>query len=652
MYWQRSLLARLSAIIHFRLLRIEPGSLCLTEPIYAALTRAGGLRGPPLAKTTTIKPEEHYARSYADRLILEQLTEMEAAVKLGELAERLSGTGLGLGAVRALLASNSDRFAYNERRWVPAARIEGQGRPYSEAVRLLVDRYGGPMPLSQLTTEVARIRHEPVEYVEKRLARILSGDPSFIVVSGNLVALADWAFLASDETIERAYGLYGLDAAEVDAASTKLKDVDWRADDAIAKALEMGAPISVKVLGAVAWLALNPQGTADTLLFDGQAFFSQAVSTPGYVFGADGVIYPESETKKWISTAVKLADRLAPTLEVEDAAPIDIKPEDLSRIIKKVVGADRTVTATEILEEFYEITPGNKTYPDDLANLVGALQGDKNVWWVGADRFRKPASAPDFVYSVPELFQYPPSPFLNEEGDPIDVEVTDDGLSSSLRKLLSHPLATDVLDEDPMPRPKQLPEKVRLVMKSIHRELGTFPMCQISTGWLDEQPSVQELIFIDGSGRQLQVWANTEARLLYNLVDWWYEQPVESGAVFTLAKTEKPNVFDFAWEEQTDPLLYISSQRMEQLREIQARSESMSTLDILVEVMHHWPKGADFLTLLAETNVVRRTTRRMVASLLSCYQCFYQRSGSPVWHFDNKKVELGFDKTKKKFVKK
>jgi hypothetical protein len=208
------------------------------------------------------------------------------------------------------------------------------------------------------------------------------------------------------------------------------------------------------------------------------------------------------------------------------------------------------------------------------------------------------------------------------------------------------------LDEDVLPPPKNMPESIRLVLKSIHRELGTFPMCQVPTGWLEDRPAVQEFIFVDSNGRELQVWANFEARLLYDLIDWWYEQPVESGAVFTLEKTDKPNVFQFTWDEQTDPLLYVSSQRMEQLRELQGRSEGMSVLDLLIEIMHHWPKGADFLTLLAELNVVRRTTRRMAASILSSYQCFYQRSGSPVWHFDPKKVDLGFDKTKKKFVKK
>ena len=244
------------------------------------------------------------------------------------------------------------------------------------------------------------------------------------------------------------------------------------------------------------------------------------------------------------------------------------------------------------------------------------------------------------------------SDVTDAEGELIDVELVDDGLSTSLRKLLSHPLATDVLDEDIQPALKQVPETIRMVLRSIHRELGTFPMSQIPTGWLDPKPTIQELVFIDQDGRELQVWANSKARLLYNLIDWWFEQPIESGAVFTLTKTARPNVIEFAWMDQPDPVVYIASQRMEELRAIAAEAENKSTLDILIEVMGHWPKGADFLTLLAEVNVVRRSTRRLIASLLSSYQCFYQRSGSPVWHFDAKKVELGFDKTKRKFVRK
>jgi hypothetical protein len=291
------------------------------------------------------------------------------------------------------------------------------------------------------------------------------------------------------------------------------------------------------------------------------------------------------------------------------------------------------------------------TFPDDLANVMNVLKSDKRVWWVGGDRFRQPNTAPDFINEVPEPFHFVQTDHKQEDGDPVDIELTDEGLSSSLRKLMVHPLATDVVDEEIMPAPKTMPESMRLVLKPIHRELGTFPLSQFPTGWFDQEPNIQEITFRDNQGKELQVWLNHEARLLFNLFEWWLDQPVESGSVFQLTKTDEPNVLEFTWLDQTDPVVYISNQRIEELRVIADNSVGKSTFELLTEVMAHWPKGADFLTVLWELNVVRRTSRRMLASILSSYVCFYQRSGSPVWHFDHKKVEQGFDKSKKKFIK-
>lgn len=609
------------------------------------------LRGPTLAKTPTIKPEEMFARSYADRLILEKLTEMESAMKLSELAEKLNDAGLGLAAVRSLLASNPSRFAYHERRWIPAARLEGEGRPLMEMVRLLVDRFGGPMPMKLVIEEVARSLHRDAEDIDIRIRRI-ADTGGFIITPNDELALSQWAFLADGEDVERALALYGVDPADFEATAKKLEGTDWLAEDAVPQALEKASPVSAKTLGAVAWAMLNPQDPRSVLMYDGRDMFAQMVTTPGYVYGPDGVVHPESEAKKWLTLAVKVADKLAPTVDIEDAAPIEVKPTDVAKMVDRIVKSEDSVTAIRLLEEFYEITPSNKTFPDDLDNMMVALRDQKEVWWVGGDRFRKAGNAPDYIEEVPEPFRYIQTEFRDEDGDYVDVELTDEGLSSTLRKLLVHPLAMDVLDEDIAPEMKSQPDQLRLVLKSIHRELGTFPMAQIPTGWFSTDPEIQELILVDSDGRTLQAWINHKARLMYGFVDWWYEQSVESGAVFTLAKTSKPNVLEFAWDDQTDPVVYISTQRMEELRDIAARAEEMSTLEILTGVMAHWPKGADFLTVLAEVNVVRRSTRRLVASLLSSYQCFYQRSGSPVWHFDAKKVDLGFDKAKKKFIKK
>jgi hypothetical protein len=606
-----------------------------------------------LAKTLAIKPEEQFARSYVDRLILEKLTDMEAVVKLGDLAERLTDEGIGLGVIRALLASNPQRFAYHERRWIPAARLEGQGRPFAEAMHLVLDRFSAPMSLYSLAAEIGRIRKQSVEVVEPTVRRIIEKDRTFtLCVPNQMVALSSWSFDAIDEPLERAMALNGVSQEELDAATAKIGHLDWRSPASVQQAANSAAPVRVKVLGAVAYATLKPFEPTAALLYDAHEFLSNILSLRGFVFAPDGYIHAEADAKKWISTATKLADKLSPSVEFEDAAPIEIKPADTGKLVDRILASDQTMTATKLLEDVYEITSVNKTYPDDLANMMAALRTSDKIQWVGGDRYRKINTFPDYILEVPEPFDFVQTEVKNEEGELVDVELTDEGLSSSLRKLLQHPLAQDVLDEDIAPAPKQMPDSIRLVLKSIHRELGTFPMCQFATGWLDPEPNIQEILLVDPHGRELQIWANHDTRLLFGFIDWWYEQVVESGAVFTLTKTNRPNLFEFEWLDQPDPVVFTSAQRMEELRKLGAESEGKSTLDLLIEVMAHWPKGADYLTVHAELNVVRRSTRRLVASLLSSYQCFYQRSGSPVWHFDAKKVELGFDKTKRKFVRK
>ena len=604
-----------------------------------------------MAKPTAIKPEEAFARSYADRLILEKLSEMDVAVKLGELADKLSDEGLGLAAVRSLMASNPDVFAFHERRWMPAARLNSIGRPVAEIMRALLDSFGAPVSFNMILTEVARVRQQEVEVLESTVRRFAERDPNFVLLDDDRVAMIKWGFVANEETLERALAINGINKERYEEVKAKLGNLDFRGSNWAVEALKH-APLSLKEISAVAFGSINSDNPRSTLIYNIKDVLRAVFSVPGYVYITDGTLVTEAEAKNLVSSAVKLAQKLTPTIDVDDAQPIELKPEDIAKVVKKVVESEESVTSTKLLEEYFEITPGTKTFIDDFANMNNALRADASVVWVGGDRFRKAGNVPDYIHEIPAPFEFFQSGVLNEENEEVDVELTDEGLNSSLRKLLQHPLALDVEDEDIQPALKNQPDSIRLVMKSIHRELGTFPLAQLPTGWISDEPKVQETIFVDGSGKELQVWVNNETRLMYGLIDWWLDQPIESGAVFTLTKTPELNVFEFAYLDQPDPVVYISTQRMEELRTLGAEAEGKSTLDLLIEVMSHWPKGADYLTVLAEINVARRTSRRLVASLLSSYQCFYQRSGSPVWHFDSKKVEQGFDKSKKKFLKK
>lgn len=603
-----------------------------------------------MPKAEALKPSERSARLYADRLILEQLTDMFEVMKPSEISDRLKDSGLGLPAVRSLLASNPKMFAYQERRWVPAARVESTGKPFHEAVRMIVERYGAPMPFDLCVNEVSRTRGRSATWVQSAIIRAATIDDTFFLTKSGELAPASIVFKACDESIERALAFNGVDEADVEKVEEALGRFNWNQQDAIMLALEKCAPVKVKALGAAAWKKLSPTDPKAPRLYDWRTFNAELLSIPGFVYAPNGKIYHETEVSKWIKIASQIAPKIKATIEIEDVAPLELKAADVKNLIKEIKNSEESITVTDLLERFYEITPVVKTFPDDMGNMLAALQSRDEVWWVGGDRFRAPESAPEYIRTLPKPFKFETTIHMDAEGEMVDVEMNDEGLSSSLRKLLSHPLATDVKDEDVLPEPKTIPTSLRLVLKSIHRELGTFPMCQFPTGFFDAKPQIQELIFIDPNGRELQVWLNHRHRLLFGLLDWWLDQPVESGAVFKLTKTDRPNVFDFQWLEQTDPVVYISNTRMEELREIASRTASMSTFDVLREVMVHWPKGADFLTVLWEINVVRRTSRRLLASILSGYACFYQRSGSPVWHYDHKKVEQGFDKTKRKFV--
>lgn len=604
-----------------------------------------------MPKTTQKDLLRDVARSYADQIVLSGIARVDSTLRLGELSEVVAKHGISQAGLRALLSTNPNRFAYHDRRWVPAARLETERSPLNWQIRRTLDLFGAPMLLSDLALELSKARRTPVEFFETHLPRILDSDPNLLYLPSGWAALAEWAFIAKDETEEDALFLNGLTEEDVKPWSGSIGRIDFSNLESAARSALRHVPISPKVIGFFAWRQLNPPDPYTSPKYNPAALFDALLSAKVAVYAVDGNFYSAEEAEGWIRSAIRSAERMEPVIDVEDSAPLEFSTEEVEEMVSVILSSPVSVSVGDLLQQRYDLSPADRTYPEDVASAMAAIEATGAVWYVGGDRYRQPETAPDFVWTVPDIFHFINYDFRDQDDQPIDVELSDDGFSSALRKEMQLPTAMDVLDEDPQPVPRRMPDSVTLVLKSHHREIGTFPLCQFPPGWFDTEPTLQELVFRDAQGRELYPWLNHNTRLLYNLVDWWFEQMVESGARFTLTRTERPNVFEFEWLEEPDPLLFISSERMEELRDLAGRSAELSTYEILMEVLSHYPKGADYLTVLAETNVVRRTTRRLVASLLTGYHCFYQRPGSTVWHFDPKRVDQGFDKTKRKFIR-
>ena len=605
-----------------------------------------------MVKTPTKQEaKKELARAYADRLVLSGISRVQSTLRLAELATEVAPHGISLTDLRRLLATNPDRFAYHDRRWLPTPRVAAGNGPLAEQIRRTLEAYSAPMKLEELAAELSASRGKSKEYYLTNLPTMLNKDYYMFATESGLAGLRTWVYAALGESDERALWINDLTKEDIDSIKTICDKVNFTDPKAAAKALVKHLPLNVRAVGYWAWKKLNPEDPYAARDYDPVGLFDALLTQPGTVFGGDGLLHSATEAPGWLKSALREAEKTTPIVEVEESAPLEFKGDELKDMVNKILRMEGSFSVCKMLEEKYELTAADRTYPEDLANAIGALKESEQIWWVGGDRFRKPDSAPEFIMAVPEFFQFQTTEFTDEDGELIDVELSDDGFSSALRKELSVVATMDVLDEETQPKSKKQPDSVTCTLKSLHREIGTFPLCQMPTGWLVDSPNIQELIFVDPDGRELSVWLNNEARLLFNLIDWWFEQPVESGALFSLTKTGRPNVYEFKWLEDTDPLLFISSDRMEKLRDLAARATELSTFEILMEVAGHYNKGADFVTILAETNVVRRVSRRTVASILTGYHCFFQRPGSPVWHFDAKKVDQGFDKAKRKFAR-
>jgi hypothetical protein len=169
-------------------------------------------------------------------------------------------------------------------------------------------------------------------------------------------------------------------------------------------------------------------------------------------------------------------------------------------------------------------------------------------------------------------------------------------------------------------------------------------------------PDIVEIRATTNSGQRFPLWVNDTLETIYGFGQWFVEADLPlSGALLRLSRTNVPGEYRLDYDGKTEPRLYIEPERMDELEMIKLEAESdtpLPTFDIVRQVLQHYgTKGAPFVRIWNEVNVVRRTTRVLLASLLSAYQCFVAVArGGDVWWYDEKRMALGINKSKRKFV--
>lgn len=593
--------------------------------------------------------EEQLTALYAGDLIYRALIEAGEPLKAGEVARAVGRPDVDMKLARVVLSTNQHMTAV-DRKWTLWTRYLDTRSTVDHNLLRILNTFGLPIQLPHLARELHAVYGRPAEIYEEMLEHLLVHGERYFRIGKDYIAPTQWLLDTEMESEDEVLFDNFLDDNDVFPFVEAAKQAKLSAANPASFAAfldTVGKPVKSMAIQFLAW-------QADKAAFHAAPLFAGLYLNSGATLLSDGAfIGPKLAAKLAHGFAILAEQEVSDNAETEvqeAAQPLVIGDKEREQLVQSILESDDTVFADQLLEELFDVTPDYRTYAEDLQTVISTLRQDDRVVWVGGTRFRPQGTIPGYVFTVPGLLEIPEYQFTDADGNPVDQLLEDDGFEGGLEREIMNPLVQDVLDEEPVPLPDpNPPSNARAVIKYHHKQIGTLPLCQFPSGFFPPEPAILETEFSLPSGQKARVWVNNETRLLYGLLDWFSSIPIDSGATFTLER-QTPERYLVNYNDESEPSMFISRNRVNELLALQERAENeeLAAYDITREIMEHYRKGIEFLTLHTEVNIVRRATRRLVASILSEYHCFFQRGGA--WVYDAKKLSQGFDKSKRKYL--
>ncbi|MFQ3549485.1 MAG: hypothetical protein SNJ70_07005 [Armatimonadota bacterium] len=603
-----------------------------------------------IKKTDIVK--EATQRYIADNLYQMLLGEPQA-MKLRQISKEFEIENVTPKLLKHIMVT-SEKFASVDRRWAVKERFGDKNRPFERILNDLIINLGHTSEIAPLASELAVIYNRYAEYYEDGLIRFFSDKEKYFKTEKGTYGTTSWLFIPTSDDEEDVIFDNAISARQLEEYKEICPEVKWDMDSIADSAAEMlegaGIPIPIKIMAYFAWKQIGDD-------FDPVLFYEEIENDDRFFILSDTKVYPSSllnDIKKQIPKLAEEAESIVDDAEDEDEGPIEVSPSDIDEAINIILDKG-TASTQELLETILEVTPEENAYAEAAAKMEDMLREDERVTWLGTTLWGKVVVFPEEVKVIPESLLIPECPpFETPEGDIYDQELEIDGLEGNLKAEIYDPLAEDVTDEDPnLTNYQPNGDSQRCVLKYHHKTAGTFPLCQINPDFFGTEPEIIPLVF-KNEGKRKEVYVNNSTRLIYGLSDFYSDITEISGSVFIIEKTPKAGEFNIHFETEHDDQLHIDTNRSLELLDLKARyeSEEMPVYDVIKEILISSKQGMTFPRLVNEVNVVRRCSRLLVASILSSYHCFHTRGKSNIWQFDEKKESQGFNKTKKKHIKK
>ncbi|MEA3403792.1 MAG: hypothetical protein U9R79_21330 [Armatimonadota bacterium] len=581
-------------------------------------------------------------RYLGDRLYGAILGQAGAARPANLVRSLPQGLRIGVPLIRQVLQEDG-RFAEVAGRFDLAERDSLARRPFGGVVLELLAQYGRPMPIALMITGLASLRRGSPEYFQELLDEYEESRDAVAYIEEQVVD-TDWLLVMEGDDEEAVLFYNDLrDDDELRELWQECEERDLRKRDpglTAANILEaFDRPLGPRQLAFLTWLH-HPQ------IFDPTEFIAQTLQRDD-VIPAAGLWMSREQLDALHERLRELSDQLSAEGEEPvhvdigevlakepPATPYTLDDEDRANILSVVGEAQVPIGLDELIVDLLEISPDQRKFVAAAHRLQEMLQGEPGLLQVSLGRYLSRESIPDWVREVPQPLVPVRTEF--EEDVLVEPEILPDELLEEVRDPVYEDVACGVEiepDEDLMAE-----DSADCPLLHHHYVMGTVPVRGIDRPLFDFDVPMTLLILRDAERGLYPAWLNLDLGLMFGLSRWYQRYLPPSGAIFTIARTDDPVAYTLAYDGDTDEELTPAEERMAVLERKRERvsHRPISVFDLMVELLGEHEDGLSFNALWAEMNVVRRTSRWQIASLLAYYPCFEAADGK--WSLDRELI--------------
>jgi len=304
----------------------------------------------------------------------------------------------------------------------------------------------------------------------------------------------------------------------------------------------------------------------------------------------------------------------------------------------------------DILKTVLAIDANHPDFPSAFALANRVLAADEATFAkVQEDAWLLAAYLPDYIEEIPARvviprWHNPQEERLVTEAYELPVEELTD---------LADFAAEDEADAAQAQFDENFLAEVRFILPYHWRQNGVLKVNARERRLFVDHPARVRLQFKDRNTNQtFPVWLNNDNGYLYDLKDWYAANLVPAGGIFYLQRSSGSKYEFLIWTNQAqahtfdgkefycevDPETYIEEDRLRDLEALRAKVETAQATikDVMCSLFESCPPGTTlhYKQVWSQVHVIRPTTRRTVAAILSMFPCFQKSEpGSGRWFY-------------------